>query len=314
MARRQKILTTPDWRAAIKASPPKVCSDAPPLRKFSFDVRRKAVGTNPDTGMKIYRFTASTDVIDRDGDVMMQNGWELGNFGKNPVILYGHDQFGTFPVGKAVAATASGGSLSVDVDFTPRDVSENGHEVYRLVDAGFLNAVSVGFSPIEFVWNEEHNGYDFHRTELLEVSIVAVPANQEALIAAGLDTGCVKFMFSTDEGTTDPQGVATRKATDPRDGNEPSPDDVSLDPADAGTKTTQENDMDPKEFTELLAKALAPVVDLLKTLPEKIAGVIDTKAAEAADPEVSDADVARAITTAISAAATADDGALRDEE
>lgn len=310
--KQRKILTSRDWRAAIKASPPKVCAEAPALKKFAFDARRKAVGVNQDTGMNVYRFTASTASVDRDGDIIMQDGWELDNFAKNPVILYGHDQFGTFPVGKAIAADVKGDSLSVDVDFTPRSVSESGHEVYRLVDAGFLNAVSVGFAPIEFVWNDEHKGYDFHRTELLEVSIVAVPANQEALIAAGFDLGSVKYMYPTvgkTYGLDDAEGTMSPGSR--TDGV--SPDDVSPDPTN-GIKATGENDMEANEYEALLGKALAPVVELLSSLPEKLAGVIDTKAAEAADPDVSDDEVARAIASAMGEVATAADGALRDEE
>lgn len=302
----RKILTTEDWRGAIKASPPKVCADAPPLRKFSFNVARKAVGQNADTGMEIFRFTASTEAVDRDGDVLFADGWDLDNFSKNPVILYAHDQFGTFPVGKAVAAETGDGFLSVDVDFTPRAVSENGHEVYRLVKAGFLNAVSVGFNPIEFMYNDEHKGYDFHKVELLEVSIVAVPANQEALIAAGFDRGVVK-LNSTAEPTAEPEDAEGQTAPGSRIADDPA-SEPSTD------KNEGENDMEPKEFEALLEKAFGPVVALLSSLPEKLAGVIDTKAAEAADPEVSDDEVARVLARTAADIATAADGALRDEE
>jgi hypothetical protein len=45
-----------------------------------------------------------------------------------------------------------------------------------------LNAVSVGFIPLE--WIETENGYDILKWELLEFSAVAVPANQDAIAEA----------------------------------------------------------------------------------------------------------------------------------
>ena len=38
------------------------------------------------------------------------------------------------------------------------------------------------------MWNDEHRGYDFEKQDLLEISVVDVPANAEALIAAGLQS------------------------------------------------------------------------------------------------------------------------------
>jgi seryl-tRNA synthetase len=45
-----------------------------------------------------------------------------------------------------------------------------------------LNAVSVGFIPLE--WTENKDGYDITKWELLEFSAVAVPANQDAIAEA----------------------------------------------------------------------------------------------------------------------------------
>jgi hypothetical protein len=56
--------------------------------------------------------------------------------------------------------------------------------IYRMLAGGFLNATSVGFQPVEWTYNEDHGGYDFIRNELLEHSVVPVPANPEALMQA----------------------------------------------------------------------------------------------------------------------------------
>jgi hypothetical protein len=56
-----------------------------------------------------------------------------------------------------------------------------------LVVDGFIAAGSVGFIPIEFNFSSNPDrpmGIDFKRQELLEFSVVPVPANANALIEA----------------------------------------------------------------------------------------------------------------------------------
>ena len=53
--------------------------------------------------------------------------------------------------------------------------------MYGLIKGGVLNAVSIGFSPIE---SEpiKGGGWRYTKWELLEISVVAVPANPNALV------------------------------------------------------------------------------------------------------------------------------------
>jgi hypothetical protein len=66
--------------------------------------------------------------------------------------------------------------------------------VYQMIKGGFLNAVSVGFSPIEWKQTSDKSrpgGIDFSKVELLEISIVPIPALPSALVqarAAGIET------------------------------------------------------------------------------------------------------------------------------
>lgn len=182
-----KILERRDWADWVRAAQPKRSSDAPPLRKKFEGAPLKALDVDPATGMTRFEFIASTEAIDREHDVILAGGWELDAFLANPVILFGHASR-DLPIGRAVAAGVENGQLRVTVEFTPPEVYAFGYQAYKLVAAGFLRAVSVGFRPLEWVYNDEHGGYDFKRQELLEVSLVTVPANPEALMAAGLGT------------------------------------------------------------------------------------------------------------------------------
>jgi HK97 family phage prohead protease len=123
--------------------------------------------------------------------VLSVEGWDLAAYTKNPVMLWAHDSCSP-PVGRAVAIGAAAGALRAKAEFTPADLYPFGAMVGRMVREGFLNATSVGFRPLKYGYNAERGDYamDFEKQELLEFSVVPVPANPEALVsakAAGID-------------------------------------------------------------------------------------------------------------------------------
>lgn len=123
-----------------------------------------------------FSFIASTAAVDRQGDSVAQNGWELGNYMLNPVMLWAHD-YGSLPVARAL-------DISIDptkgligkAEFAPAEGNPFAAQLKVMVEEGFVNALSVGFIP------KERNGNVITRSELLEISFVPVPANQEALM------------------------------------------------------------------------------------------------------------------------------------
>jgi HK97 family phage prohead protease len=146
----------------------------------AFDTEIKAI----DGETRAFDFTISTGSVDRYGDTVKVDGWKLANFRKNPVVLWMHD--GTkLPVGKASNIRIEDGKLKARVDFTPQGLASFNDIVFELVKTGFLSATSVGFLPLvyNFVNDPQRQfGIDFKEQELLEFSIVTVPANAEALI------------------------------------------------------------------------------------------------------------------------------------
>lgn len=137
------------------------------------------------------RFTFSRGEIDRDGDVIEPSGWETANFERDPVFLWAHDSK-TPPIGRVDEVIKDGDQLSGVVSFVDSDLHPLARLVEQLFRQRFLNAVSVGFLPIEVEAHEEGPGRHFIRQELLEVSAVAVPSLPSALIEAreaGLDIG-----------------------------------------------------------------------------------------------------------------------------
>lgn len=139
-------------------------------------------------GPGLYEFTISTEAVDRDGDVVRASGWDLTNFRANPVVMYAHD-YRSLPVGRASAIGTQGSSLVAQVQFS--DAHQLARDVKALVDEGVLRSTSVGFMPTvepKRLGDDPQGGYEFVGQELLEFSIVPIPANPEALRRA-MDKG-----------------------------------------------------------------------------------------------------------------------------
>jgi HK97 family phage prohead protease len=132
--------------------------------------------------------------MDRDKEVIDVNGWDLKNFKKNPVIMFGHD-YHSLPIGRATKIGVKDGKLMNVVEFPPEGTYEFADIVQRLVDTGYLKTQSVGFIPKEWEDGDFEEKSDkprrtFKKQELLEISIVPVPSNPNALRNA-VDAGII---------------------------------------------------------------------------------------------------------------------------
>ena len=135
-------------------------------------------------------FTISTARVDRENDTVAVAGWDLDAYRRNPVVLWGHDGAAP-PIGRCVEIGPDGDALRAVVEFVPFDVPVAGPQaemVMRLCATGFLSACSVGFRPLEWTVAEARMkdddwwpALDFQRQELLEFSVVTIPANPDAL-------------------------------------------------------------------------------------------------------------------------------------
>ena len=133
------------------------------------------------------RVTAASGKADRSGDIVSVKGIELDNFRKNPIILWSHDHYG-LPIAKAVEMSVVNGKLEMLLEFATKEMYEFADTVYKLVKGGFLKGVSIGARVLEAEWivneDEEIIGRKFNRLELLELSVVPIPADSKALITA----------------------------------------------------------------------------------------------------------------------------------
>lgn len=122
-----------------------------------------------------FKFVASSEAVDRHGEVIKQDGWMLERYKSNPVILWGHDHY-KLPIGKADDVYVDKENrLIVEGTFASKEANPLADNVRMLYNEGMINTVSVGFIPLEM------NGPLITKAELLEISLVTVPANPEAL-------------------------------------------------------------------------------------------------------------------------------------
>ena len=129
---------------------------------------------------RTYRFIMSNEEIDRDGDIIKADGWDLKDFKKNPVALAYHDS--TKVIGRWKNLQIKDSQLIGDLELAPDEVGSLQRAINKLVELGFIKAVSVGFRGISAEPIE--TGLKFIKQTLMECSLVAVPSNQSALSIA----------------------------------------------------------------------------------------------------------------------------------
>lgn len=151
-------------------------------------------------------FVISTDEKDRTGEVVEQS-WDLENYKKNPIVLFGHDASKPgYVLGKATEIVSDkDGNKNITlgtVQFAEEGTSEDADTVWKLVKQGILRTVSVGFIPHTFKKLADDDDTDvLADNELLEFSIVPIPANPSA-VALALGDGSIeekdaKYMLKT---------------------------------------------------------------------------------------------------------------------
>jgi HK97 family phage prohead protease len=136
--------------------------------------------TKSTAGERTITCVASTGSVDRGGDTIDQSGWKLDSYRKNPVILWAHD-YTAMPIAKASKVAVENNALVATIVFPEVGTSTFSDKAWALVQQGVLNAVSVGFVPLSFE-PRQNGGLHFTSQELLEISIVPVPANSQALL------------------------------------------------------------------------------------------------------------------------------------
>jgi HK97 family phage prohead protease len=146
-------------------------------------VKHKTFAIKANKSKGTLEFVLSDETPDRMDDIILSDGWDLTNFQKNPIALFGHRS--DFPIGKWKNLRVEAKQLRGELELAPKGTSDRIDEIRALIENDILRAVSVGFKPIETRPRPETDyGVFYVRSELVETSLVSVPANPNALAVA----------------------------------------------------------------------------------------------------------------------------------
>jgi len=230
---------------------------------------------------------ASTDDVDRQGDIVPASVWKKGiqNYLKNPVILAYHDH--SEPVGRMVEHRVDGKGLWIKAR-----ISSACGEVFDLVKDGILTAFSIGFRIVDAEYDAAKELFVVKELELHEISVVSVPANQNTLfsLSKAFDTAeefkSFKMQFAPD--------------SDSAKGLESS--------TEADSEIKKEWEMDPKQLEQMLADAANKAAELTAK------AIADTQAKQLAEKAAAaklEAELDARVKAAVASISTGDTGAER---
>ena len=230
---------------------------------------------------------ASTDDVDRQGDIVPASVWKKGiqNYLKNPVILAYHNH--SEPVGRMVGHKVDSKGLWIKAR-----ISSAADEVFNLVKDGILTAFSIGFRIIDAEYDAAKELFVVKELELHEISIVSVPANQNTLFSLS------KAFDTAEEFKSFKQQFAPE--SDSAKGLESSTEAIG--------EIKKEWEMDPKQLEQMLADAANKAAELTAK------AIADSQAKQLADKAAADkseAELDARVKAAVASISTGDTGAER---
>lgn len=149
--------------------------------KREFTLVKKYYEEHEEQQSDIYTFVVSTPEVDRYGTIIIPSGIDYTSYLNNPIVLAQHNA-DEWPIGKCLGFMMNGENLEATLQL--HRITDEACEVADLVAAGYVKAVSVGIIPIE----SEEQTIDgkrvtvYTKSELVEFSVVSIPANRDALI------------------------------------------------------------------------------------------------------------------------------------
>ena len=131
-----------------------------------------------------YRVTIAASEEARQPPQLDFDGLSFDNYLRNPVVMWAHDVMGRspsggLPIGRTLSlAKTPGGRIVAEFEFLGDDPFVR--RIKNAWDKGFLQAASISWLPLESA-PVKGGGWRDARADLLEWSIVSVPADPEAL-------------------------------------------------------------------------------------------------------------------------------------
>lgn len=134
----------------------------------------------------VYQFILTTDQPDANGNVSDILGWDLRRYKANPVVFFNHAWYSP-PIGKTLSLETQHDRILANIELANTAVAQ---EIAGLLEGGFIRGSSPSWVPKTWDYRLNENGRPIgihsHTQELIEVSIVGIPADPGALRTAML--------------------------------------------------------------------------------------------------------------------------------
>jgi HK97 family phage prohead protease len=154
------------------------------IKLFKIDIK------SIDDEKRTIKFCFSDNSVDRQGEIVDQSSWDVKNYLVNPIILWGHDPKKPENVlGSGIELELDqGGKSFITAQFDDVETNPRADMVYRQLKRGTIRTVSAGFITGDYDFAGENP--ILKNNELLEVSIVPIPANPNA-VSLGFRDGSI---------------------------------------------------------------------------------------------------------------------------
>jgi HK97 family phage prohead protease/HK97 family phage major capsid protein len=217
---------------------------------------------------------ANTTTVDRVGDVVTMEAWQNGmaNYLKNPIILAHHEY--DDPIGRMEDYRVDPKGLWVKAR-----ISAAAEETFNLIKDGVLTAFSVGFRVLDATYDSVSDIFVIKEVELLEISVVSVPANQESIFSLS------KSFENKEEFLEFKKSFASKEDNSAK----------GLEESKEAFTSKKEINMDPKELEQMIAQATAKALAEAEEKRKAEEAAAKAKAAEEAALEAKIKNVAESI-------------------
>ena len=155
-----------------------------------------------------HRMVIAANELSRNGDDPNLRGISFKNYRKNPVVLWSHDSWGGIPIAKTLKIGHDDqGRIEADFEFNSDD--EFAARVENAWNGGFIRGASIRYMPTKVVEVRNEDGsverLRVEESELLEWSLVPVPADPDSVRAAARALGLPAEIFRGIEPEPEPE-------------------------------------------------------------------------------------------------------------
>ena len=140
----------------------------------------------------IIRGVFSNEEIDRQGDKVIQAGWDISEYMYNPVVMFVHDHYQPAVAQMIELGLNEDGNLAGAIKFAAKEY-DFAAVLYKLYKGRYMRAFSAGFDAIDGTYDEINDIFILTKCKLYEVSCVNVGAVAMALAEGkGIDVSPLK--------------------------------------------------------------------------------------------------------------------------